>query len=319
VRTIMTHKRLIHVGDGVPLLVAVITDITAFRTAEAHSRYLAFHDSLSGLPNRAFLNDRIDQALAHLRREPTASCALLYIDLDRFKDVNDTYGHQAGDELIREFAGRLASLVRETDTVARLGGDEFAVLLSNVTREQAVEVAGDFSAALEQLRFSCQGVDYDINASIGIAMIEGGVTSAADVLRHADIACYVAKRRKRGRYHVYSEHDDVDLAVLEDVQLVGDIRHALANDRFRLHYQPIISTAGGAVEFYEVLMRMLGRDDELVLPGALIGAAERNGIMTEIDRWVVARATISGPCMPSAGGCTSRSICRATPSATPNC
>jgi diguanylate cyclase (GGDEF)-like protein/PAS domain S-box-containing protein len=134
VRTIVTRKRLVHVGeDEIPLLVGVVSDITAFREAEAHSRYLALHDALSGLANRTLLNDRVDQELARVARG-SRRCGLLYIDLDGFKDINDRHGHQAGDELIREFASRLSGLVRTGDTVARLGGDEFAVLVCDVDR-----------------------------------------------------------------------------------------------------------------------------------------------------------------------------------------
>ena len=163
-RTIITRKRLIHAAD-MPLLVAVITDITAFREEEAHSRYLAYHDTLSGLPNRALLNQRIDNAIAH-PAGTTSRCHILIIDLDRFKQVNDAYGHAAGDELIREFAKRVTALLSTADTIARLGGDEFAVLLLDVQTAEGLTALCDRILTAARSPFVVAGVTVHVSASI---------------------------------------------------------------------------------------------------------------------------------------------------------
>ncbi|MBV9635046.1 MAG: diguanylate cyclase [Methylobacteriaceae bacterium] len=198
-------------SDEITGVIGVARDVTQRRLAEEKVRFLAFHDMLTGLPNRALFEDRLDHALAGVRRG-NSRVALLYLDLDRFKHVNDTLGHPAGDELIRQVAGRLAALTRETDTVARLGGDEFGVIQDGVSTGRDTERLGE--RILEEISrpFDLFGDPACVGASIGIAIAWGKAAANSEIVRKADIALYQAKSRGRGRYHVFT--DDVTEALL---------------------------------------------------------------------------------------------------------
>ncbi len=238
VRTIVTKKRLVHVGNEVPLLVAVITDITAFRGAEAHNRYLAEHDPLSGLANRALLGDLVDRTLTTLVGV-SRDCALLYIDLDRFKDVNDHHGHQAGDELICEFATRLSGLVREGDTVARIGGDEFAVLLTNVEESGAIGALCERILAAARRPFTVEGTQVFIGASIGVVVADESDIRYTDLLRKADIALYKAKS-DGGCYRLFTPEMDEQRRMQRTIE--SELRKALDSERgLEVRYKPRFS------------------------------------------------------------------------------
>jgi len=286
VRRIVTRKCRVYVGDAVPLLVAVITDITAFREAEAHSRFLAFHDPLSGLANRALLTERVDQTLAHRNGN---ACALLYIDLDRFKDVNDRHGHQAGDELIRHFARRLTGLVRATDTVARLGGDEFAILVSEV--EDLASLDGLCARVLEAARqpFDLAGMTAFVNASIGVVVADQLDLRCADLLRKADVALYKAKSDGRSCCRTFS--DEMDEHRRRRALIEAELRDALASGRgLAVHYQPIYANDDERLVGVEALIRwdhpMLGP----LPPAQFLPIAEETGLIVPLGDWVLEKA-----------------------------
>lgn len=270
-------------------VVLVFRDVTEEQLAHRQLRYLAEHDPLTGLYNRHFFEQALEHAV-QLGRGGTATAAIMYMDLNRFKQVNDTAGHAVGDELLRELASLFSQRVRECDVLARLGGDEFGVLFADVDADLALELASGYAADVENLSFRRRGVRYDITASIGVTVLGRQVSSKAEALRRADIACYAAKRQGRTNCRMYLErHDDRDLG-LDDLKMVHAIKDGLANDSLELVFQPIMHTRTGTVAHYEVLLRFPHQDGSLMLPAPFINAAERNGLMQELDRWVLLRA-----------------------------
>ena len=285
IRTIVTRKRLVHVG-GTPLLVGVITDITAFREAEAHSRYLAYHDALSGLPNRALLNERLDKAIADAGPSATR-CNLLIVDLDRFKQVNDAYGHAAGDELIREFAKRVTALVSAADTVARLGGDEFAILLyDQKSREDLDKLChGILDAA--SAPFVVAGVTVHVGASIGVAFEPASDTSRGEMLRKADVALYSAKSAGRNCCRMYNEAMDEGRAAR--VALERDLREAITTGKgLEVYYQPLYS--GTSITGVEALVRWNHPRLGFLLPARFVPIAEETGLISQLGDMVLEKA-----------------------------
>ena len=260
----------------------------AHRMAEETIRHMAYHDALTGLTNRHEFERRLRRALYHAQEEG-AQHALLYLDLDQFKIINDTCGHIAGDEMLKQVAVVLQQPIRETDTLARLGGDEFGVLLENCPQDRAEAIARALLQEIRDFRFVWQDKTFALGVSIGLVMITGDGKTLTDVLSAADMACYAAKDRGRGRVHVYSDND-ADLAQRQgEMQWVARINHALEENRFELFRQCIVPLAGqddGAVHC-EFLVRMREADGELVLPGAFIPAAERYNLMPALDRWVI--------------------------------
>jgi len=258
------------------------------REAEATIRRLAFHDSLTGLPNRHHFEQRLGLALASAR-EWQKRHALLYIDLDQFKVVNDTCGHMAGDQLLKQLAETMRAKMRDSDTLARLGGDEFGLLLEGCPLERAEELAGQMLQTINAFRLSWNGKLLTVGASIGVAPITALDLRVDDVLRNADIACYLAKEHGRNRLHVYTE-DDQDLQRRRgEMQWVARLRWALENDRFVLHRQNIVplQTTGHLSDRCELLIRLRDEDDRLASPTSFLPAAERFGLAPAIDRWVV--------------------------------
>ena len=287
-RRIVTRKRRVFVGDGVPVLVAVITDITAFREAEAHSRFLAFHDPLSGLANRTLLTERVDHELARMSLSGRP-CALLYIDLDRFKDVNDSHGHQAGDELIRDFATRLTALVRTTDTVARLGGDEFAILISDVEDPESIKNLCSRVLVAASEPFDIAGMNVYVDASIGVVIADRFDLRCADLLRKADVALYKAKSDGRHCCRVFSDEMDEHrrLRALIDAEL----RDALASGRgLSLFYQPIYANSDERLLGVEALIRWEHPILGPLSPAQFLPIAEETGLISPLGDWVLATA-----------------------------
>jgi diguanylate cyclase (GGDEF)-like protein/PAS domain S-box-containing protein len=265
--------------------VLIFRDVTEARRAARQLSYHASHDALTGLVNRREFERRLERILATSPQEE--SHAVLYFDLDQFKVVNDTCGHVAGDELLRQIGSVLASQVRKRDTLARLGGDEFGVLLEHCQQKQALRIAHQMREALQDLRFVWQDRGFTVSASIGLVPIAPGVDTLATVFRAADDACYAAKEQGRNRVHLY-QPDDHELAQRHgEMQWVLHIQEALANNRFSLFYQPIIPLGQGGRPHGEVLLRLFNRNGDLILPGAFIPAAERYNQMQAIDRWVI--------------------------------
>ncbi|MGH8611685.1 MAG: EAL domain-containing protein [Gammaproteobacteria bacterium] len=276
----------IHNREGAMIgAVLIFRDVTEVRRAVQQLSYHASHDALTGLLNRREFERRLERILSTAL--PQESYAVAYLDLDQFKVVNDTCGHVAGDELLRQVSAVLASQVRKRDTLARLGGDEFGVLLEHCQREQALRIAHQMREALQDLRFVWEDRSFTIGASIGLVPVDPGVDTLATVFRAADHACYAAKERGRNRVHLYQQ-DDHDLAQRHgEMQWVRHIQEALAESRFTLFYEPIIPLGETGRPHGEVLLRLLNRDGTLVPPSTFIPAAERYNQMQAIDRWVV--------------------------------
>ncbi|WP_084396607.1 putative bifunctional diguanylate cyclase/phosphodiesterase [Henriciella aquimarina] len=285
-RTVITCKRRVRLNET-PFLVATITDVTAYREAEAHNHYLAFHDTLTGLPNRALLNERIDQALLRRKRSNEAG-TLLYIDLDRFKEINDTHGHQAGDTLIRGFAERLTTLVRASDTVSRLGGDEFAILLNDRGQQADVDLICRriLDAAAEP--FVIEEASAYVTASVGVADIVDGISNV-ELHRRADVALYQAKHEGKACYRRFTKALDEKIQHLR--KLESDLREALATGTgLEVHYQPLFSTAGERLSGMEALVRWRHPEFGLLLPEAFIPVAEDSGLIVPMGKWVLKTA-----------------------------
>ncbi|MEN3365958.1 MAG: hypothetical protein V7606_3232 [Burkholderiales bacterium] len=277
--------------DRVIGVVLVIRDVSQARAMAAKISYQATHDALTGLINRREFNRRVELALESARLED-AQHSLLYLDLDQFKVVNDTCGHSAGDELLRQLCVVLRSKLRKGDTLARLGGDEFGALLAHCAGEQALQVADTMRKAVKDFHFVWMNKVFPIGVSIGAVTLGDDGATPADVLRMADAACYVAKDMGRNRVHLYA-HDDKELERRAgEMGWVGRIQKALNEQRFELYSQKIVALGENAPgdAHYEVLLRLRDENGNMVSPMAFIPAAERYGLMPKIDRWVITNA-----------------------------
>jgi diguanylate cyclase (GGDEF)-like protein len=256
--------------------------------SRAEASYLAFHDALTGVPNRALFEDRLEQALAHMRRSG-AMVALHYLDLDRFKHVNDTLGHPVGDELIKAVAQRLSACVSDVDTVARIGGDEFAIIqvgladtsLALSLAQTVVEVIG--------APFELSGHEIRVGASVGVVATSDAASTGEELMRQADIALYSAKGDGRGRYHLFV--DEMDENVRDQRGLEMDLRSALANEEgLGLVYQPIYNTHSRAIAGAEALVRWDHPTRGRLSPGTFIRLAEDRGLIDQLGMWVLTTA-----------------------------
>ena len=258
------------------------------REAEEALRYMAYHDALTDLVNRSEFERRLEHALTSAR-ETGLTHALLYLDLDQFKVINDTCGHAAGDEMLRQIAMLLSGCLRERDTLARLGGDEFAVLLESCPLNRAEEIGQVLRQAIRSFRFSWKGKQFSVGVSIGLVSVDKDSGWVTDIMSCADTACYSAKDMGRDQLQVYNLHAGEASRLHGEMQWVTRIRDALEGDRFVLYHQPIVSLTDGGKQGVrcELLLRMQNRNGGLVPPGAFIPAAERYNLISEIDRWVV--------------------------------
>ncbi|MDH3451670.1 MAG: diguanylate cyclase, partial [Gammaproteobacteria bacterium] len=265
----------------------VVRNVTEAYNLSRQLSYQASHDALTGLVNRAEFERRLQESLEHLRVTPS-SHALCYLDLDQFKLINDTCGHAAGDELLRQISAVLQSKVRRSDTLARLGGDEFAVLMENCTIGKATEVADSVRHAIEEFQFMWDNKIFTVGVSIGVVPIQDVAERFENLLRAADSACYAAKDNGRNRVHVYHPADE-ELARREgEMQWVARINQALEENLFELRYQriaPIDGRQHGA--HYELLLRMRDEAGQPIPPGAYLPAAERYNLVGRLDRWVI--------------------------------
>jgi diguanylate cyclase (GGDEF)-like protein len=258
-------------------------DVTHRLAMQHEMEHRALHDTLTGLPNRALLADRFEQALIGSQRAGT-SAGLLLLDLDRFKEVNDTFGHHYGDELLRQIGPRLAGVLRGVDTIARLGGDEFAVLLPDVHGVgDATSVAAALLAALA-VPFHIEGVDMDVEASVGVVISGEHGQDAVTLMQHADIAMYVAKGQHLG---VFAYDPSIDGHSATKLAMVGDLRRALERNELVLYYQPKVSVSTGDLVGAEALVRWQHPVNGLVFPDDFIPLAERTGLINPLTRYVL--------------------------------
>ncbi len=267
--------------------VATQVDITEARRLNEETSYQATHDQLTGLINRHEFDLRLERVILAAKNNLTEH-ALCFLDLDQFKIVNDTCGHIAGDELLRQIGGLLQGNVRSRDTIARLGGDEFAILMEHCSIDLAFGACEQILKLLQDFRFHWQDYTFIIGGSIGLAIIDQHTRDSSEALRNVDTACYSAKDAGRNRVEVHRE-DSLRLQQRRgEIQWSTEISEALDDDRFLLYAQPIkpLSNPDRGMS-YEVLVRMLRKDGEISPPGAFLPAAERYNSINRIDRWVV--------------------------------
>ena len=277
-------------ADGRAGAVLVFQDVSAERAMQRSLAHAATHDDLTGLANRRHFETRI-QGMIATAREDGSQHGLLFVDLDRFKIVNDTAGHLAGDALLQEVARTMRSIVPISDCLARLGGDEFAVLIENCDRQFAAFVGEKLIGAIEAIRFTWEGKIYEVGASVGVTQVDVTTASAEAVLAEADVACYAAKAAGRGRVSVFLQDTGEAQQHMSDFRLAARIRETIESDRFVLYAQEIrpIAAIGARGRSLEVLIRMLDDDGGVLTPDAFIPAAERFDLMGAIDRWVLAK------------------------------
>lgn len=269
-------------------LVCVVRDVTERKRAEAQLVYDALHDALTGLPNRALLMDHLNQAIARSQRQEDYGFAVLFLDLDRFKVINDSLGHTVGDQLLIVFACRLKACLRVIDTFVRLGGDEFALLLEDVhDLSDATRVAERIQAELTA-PFNLNGHEVFTTVSIGIALSKTGYDDAGTLLRNADIAMYRAKTDGRADYQVFNTAMHTDAVKL--LQLENDLRRALERQELQLYYQPIVTIETGRFTGFEALLRWQHPQRGLVLPAEFLSVAEETGLIVPIGDWLLREA-----------------------------
>jgi len=248
---------------------------------------LATQDTLTGLVNRHAFERMMGEIMRSAKEELTEHM-LCYLDLDQFKIVNDTCGHVAGDELLRQLAQVLRRSTREADVVARLGGDEFGIIFKNASTVEAEELAERMLGRIGEFRFFWEGKTFRVGASIGMVAIRKDCCTLATILSRADSACFAAKDQGRNRIHIAKDEDRVIEQRHEQMQWVGRIEKALEDEELVLYVQPIVGASSPyEIGHYEVLLRMQSQDSEPILPMAFIPAAERYGKMVEMDRWVI--------------------------------
>jgi diguanylate cyclase (GGDEF)-like protein/PAS domain S-box-containing protein len=268
--------------------VMVFQDVSHTRSLTHQLSWQASHDVLTGLVNRREFENYLDEALK-IARELDQTHVLCYLDLDNFKIVNDTCGHAAGDQLLRQAAALFQAQIRKTDALARLGGDEFGILLNHCPLDQAVRIANTLRDHVKAFRFVWQDKLFTIGVSIGIALITADTKSVTSVLSAADSACYAAKNSGRNRVHIY-QIDDLNLARQQgEMQWVTRLTQALEENRFCLYCQSIVPTTPTPLNqrHHEILLRLWDETGNLIPPGAFIPAAERYNLMNQIDRWVI--------------------------------
>ncbi|HYJ42754.1 MAG TPA: EAL domain-containing protein [Steroidobacteraceae bacterium] len=268
--------------------VILMHDVTELRGLHRQMSYQATHDALTGLVNRREFERRLDEAIEGARRGDAAHM-LCYLDLDRFKIVNDTSGHLAGDSMLREVAKLLREAVRDSDTVARLGGDEFGLLLVGCPLDKARQIADDVCRSIATYRFVWHDRVFNVGVSIGLIEIGREAGSVEQLLAAADSACYVAKKEGAGRVSVYSSRDEALARSTGEIEWLGKLQSAIKEERFALYYQPIVSAYGNETDgpSMEVLLRMIDEVGAEIAPLEFVAAAERYRLMASVDRWVV--------------------------------
>ena len=271
----------------------LLRDVTERRRLEKRLEHQALHDPLTNLPNRTLLMDRLSYALGHANQRGGDAVAILFLDLDDFKAVNDSLGHEVGDALLVAAACRIEGCLRPGYTLARLGGDEFVVLVEGARPEEATRIAGRIARELEK-PFRVEGHELFTSASIGISVSEP-VSGAAGpsptaLLKEADIAMYWAKEKGKNRQETYEEW--MNFRTNDRLTLSNDLRWAVEREEFVLHYQPIANLTTGKIEGFEALLRWENPEKGLLTPDDFIRAAEESGLIVPLGRWVLRQATL---------------------------
>ena len=265
-----------------PAMLVTAQDVTSRNVLQAQLTRQAYHDTLTGLPNRAFFRERLDRALAR-----SSEIAVIFVDLDDFKRINDTLGHTAGDAFLIAVANRLAPCARAGDTIARLGGDEFTVLLEHCTTEDALAVVERFYAALHD-PIAIEGREMVVSPSIGIAIGDETITVSEELLRRADVAMYVAKRAGKARHVVFAP--EMDGNAVRRLDLEADLRRAIGADQLELYFQPVMAIHSGGLMGFEALVRWNHPELGLVAPAQFIPLAEESGLIVPLGNWVLSAA-----------------------------
>ncbi len=269
------------------IIIGATIDITARSKAEEEIHLLVNYDTLTGLPNRNLLNDRLQQAIANSSRSEQV-VGILFLDLDRFKSINDSLGHKAGDQLLRIVAERLRSCIRESDTLARLGGDEFVLILSGTISEDGITTAAGKILAIIAEPFMLEGREIYLTASVGIAVYPVDGEEVHTLLKHADLAMYKAKEMDRNNFQFFSS--DMNIKVMEKMVLENALRRALERMEFELLYQPQVDTRLKTIVGFEALLRWHHPDLGLISPDKFIPLAEETGLIIAIGEWVITTA-----------------------------
>ncbi|WP_455376763.1 EAL domain-containing protein [Kaarinaea lacus] len=313
----------LHLDNKLQGSVVAFRDITERKLLLEELKWQATHDPLTKLPNRSYFESALLQEVKDTRDNGSESC-LLYLDLDRFKYLNDTAGHNAGDKLLVAVGKQLLGALRAGDSLARIGGDEFAIIMRNIKADSVFAGADKFREVLDNYRFDFAGKSYNINVSIGVAIIDAKSKSSGEVLANADIACYIAKGKGRNQTHVFASENDQKAAMDIELGWSQRLHDALDKDLFVLHYQPIVPLADlnisnlpqedgvlweqlaskpnvNSVKQYEVLIRLPDSRDELICPEAFLPTAERFNMMPAIDQWVIRNAIQSLASEPGKG------------------
>lgn len=270
-------------------LTICIDDISKRKQAQEELEFLAMHDSLTGLYNRNYFEAALQDLWIDSQVSPQGH-GLMYIDLDYFKVINDTFGHHRGDQILKQVSEVIAQQIRETDIFCRFGGDEFALILHDLDIETLVKIAEKIKDEINVFVFSIAKQTINLGCSIGISLIDGSAEDVDDYLIWADVALYVAKHRGRNSVHVYNPADSESEDLRRNVDWARKIRQAMVEDRLLLHFQPIMHIKSKQVVYHEALVRMLDENNNIVMPGKFIAALENTGDMALLDRWVIKRA-----------------------------
>lgn len=273
-------------AQGTPRMRGLLMDITEQMRNAEHILYLAEHDTLTGLYNRHRFQKALNAQTLMAERYAQPG-ALLFLDLDQFKYINDTQGHQAGDALLQNVAQSMKATLRESDIIGRLGGDEFGIVLPYTAMEDACVVANNLLTKIKNIRVQGENRPLQVTGSIGIVEFPKFGNSATELLAKADIAMYNAKKRGKNHYKQFDESDHATAGMQEKVQWEERINWALEHNGFVLHYQPVYQLSDMSIQHYEVLLRLLGEDDQLIYPGEFLSVAERFGAIRDIDFWVL--------------------------------
>lgn len=276
--------RTVRDTNGNTVILIVCEDITERKRQEEQIYHLAMHDPLTNLPNRRVLEKNLERVVS--RSQQGHRSALLLVDLDNFKVVNDTLGHLAGDQLLITLAHFLRRTLRQCDLLARFGGDEFAVLLEDTSLQEVKTIAERLYQEVNEFRFHLNSYVFDFTTSIGISFIDGSL-DAKTVLALADSALYAAKDSGKNRIVLYQSQEDKQVNLVEASQWATSIKDALREERFMLYFQPVMKLGSRKVEHFEALIRMQDESGKIILPDAFICAAERFGLMLHIDHWIV--------------------------------